>query len=431
MKSLPVSAVLAVALLVGCDRIGLVDRTPSVSGLGGATGHGGSGGGSGGSSGSANVRGLPCEVQALMVQYCASCHGSPTSGGAPRSLMTYADLTRSDMMDPSITEAEQAMKLMQGKSLPMPPAPAAGPSASEMGTLQIWIDNGYPTGSCGAENTGSGGSGGGGKTGSSGTGGSTGIADAGVPGGTLPCDVQTLLVKRCTSCHGNTPSGGAPRPLVSYANLTASDPANPALTEAEVAVQRMKDSNAPMPPYPASPSTSDEIATLQAWIDDGYPSGSCTGDAGSPPANDPLNADPTCTSNTTWKNGTRGSASMEPGQACISCHATTGGEAPTFTIAGTLYPTGHEPDNCNGANGQSTGAKVVVTGNNGSSLTLTPNSVGNFFTTTSLPPPYKAKVVSASGSERVMSGTASTGDCNSCHTQNGSQSAPGRITLPY
>jgi hypothetical protein len=121
---------------------------------------------------------------------------------------------------------------------------------------------------------------------------------------------------------------------------------------------------------------------------------------------------------------------MEPGQACIGCHATPGDEAPTFTIAGTLYPTGHEPDNCNGASGQATGAKIVVTGNNGSSLTLTPNSVGNFFTTTSLPPPYKAKVVSTSGSERVMSGTASSGDCNSCHTQNGAQNAPGRITLP-
>lgn len=303
MKSLPVSAFLAVAVFVGCDRIGLVDRTPSATGLGGSTGQGGRGGASGGSSGSANVQGLPCEVQALMLKYCASCHGSPTAGGAPRSLMTYADLTRTDMMDPRITEAEQAVQLMQSESLPMPPPPAAAPTASEIATLQTWIDNGYPT-------------------------------------------------------------------------------------------------------------------------------GSCTGDAGSPLADDPLNADPTCTSNTTWKNGTRGSASMEPGLACIGCHATTGGEAPTFTIAGTLYPTGHEPDNCNGASGQSTGAKIVVTGNNGSSLTLTPNSVGNFFTTTSLPPPYKAKVVSASGSERVMSGTASSGDCNSCHTQNGAQNAPGRITLP-
>jgi cytochrome c553 len=119
---------------------------------------------------------------------------------------------------------------------------------------------------------------------------------------------------------------------------------------------------------------------------------------------------------------------MEPGQACISCHSKSG-EAPTFVIAGTLYPTGHEPDNCNGVNG-TTGAKIVVTGNNGTSVTLTPNSAGNFYSSTTLPPPYKAKVVSSAGVERAMSGTASTGDCNSCHTQSGANSAPGRITLP-
>ena len=120
---------------------------------------------------------------------------------------------------------------------------------------------------------------------------------------------------------------------------------------------------------------------------------------------------------------------MEPGQACINCHGSTGGEAPKFVIAGTLYPTGHEPDNCNGVNG-STGAKVVVTGSNGTVVTLTPNSVGNFYSSTTLPPPYKAKVVNTAGVERVMSGTASSGDCNSCHTLSGANSAPGRITLP-
>jgi hypothetical protein len=121
---------------------------------------------------------------------------------------------------------------------------------------------------------------------------------------------------------------------------------------------------------------------------------------------------------------------MEPGQACISCHARSGGEAPTFVIAGTLYPTGHEPDNCNGASGSTTGAKIVVTGSNGNTVSLTPNGAGNFYSSTSLPGPYKAKVVNGAGVERVMSGTASTGDCNSCHTQNGASAAPGRITLP-
>ena len=200
------------------------------------------------------------------------------------------------------------------------------------------------------------------------------------------------------------------------------------MTEAQVALQRMQSTTSPMPPAPASASTAAEIATLQNWVASGYPSGSCAGDAGAPPP-DPLNAPPTCTSKTTWNQGTNGSSSMEPGQACISCHAGTGGEAPTFVIAGTLYPTGHEPDNCNGVNG-TTGARVVVTGKNGASLTMTPNSAGNFSSSTTLPPPYQAKVVNSSGIERVMSSPASTGDCNSCHTQNGANGAPGRITLP-
>jgi hypothetical protein len=440
------TAISLVSLLAvaACDRLNPVNRTPSVTGLGGAGG-GGSGGGpasaSGGSSGASG--GLPCEVQTVLVKYCDSCHGSTPVGGAPRSLATYADLTKPDLTNSGITEAQAAVQRMQSTTSPMPPSPASPATSSEIAALQSWIASGYPTGTCGVggaggTQTGSGGSGGaagnggagGGAGGSSqpGSGGSSGSQDAGMSG-TLPCDVQTLLVNRCESCHGATPSGGAPRSLVTYANLTSADPANPSMTEAQVALQRMQSTTSPMPPSPASPSTSAEIATLQNWINSGYPSGSCSGDAGVP-TTDPLNAAPTCTSKTTWKNGTNGSSSMEPGQACISCHGRSGGEAPSYVIAGTLYPTGHEPDNCNGANGTTSGAKVVVTDNSGKSVTLTPNSVGNFYSSTSLTAPFKAKVVNSAGVERVMASTTSTGDCNSCHTQSGSNGAPGRITLP-
>jgi len=264
----------------------------------------------------------------------------------------------------------------------------------------------------------------------SGAGGSNNVGVGGQGGSAnvgLPCEVQTILVKYCASCHGAPPSGGAPQSLVTYADLTKQDPSNTAMTEAQVALQRMQSTTSPMPPSPAAVATAAEIATLQNWINGGYPSGSCGGDAGTPPS-DPLNAPPTCTSKTTWARGTNGASSMEPGQACISCHAGTGGETPKFVIAGTLYPTGHEPDNCNGTSGS--GAKVVVTGSNGTTVTLTPNSVGNFSSTASLPPPYQAKVVSSAGVERVMSTTASSGDCNSCHTQSGANNAPGRITVP-
>jgi hypothetical protein len=440
-------AVVTVLAAGGCDKISLVDRHPSVSGLGGAGGSGVSGaggssqgGGSGGQGGSV-VPGLPCEIKTILVQYCDGCHGAPPSSGAPRSLVTYADMTKSDLTNSSMTEAQAALQRIQNKSSPMPPSPYAAPTTAEIATLQNWVNSGYSTGTCGVADTGGttqagtgGGGGSGGATQSGSSGGSGGTSQTGSGGsgggasGGLPCDIQTFLTSTCDSCHGTTPSGGAPRSRVTYADLTKADPSNASMTEAQVALQRMQSATSPMPPSPASVATSAEIATMQNWINSGYPSGSCGGDAGPPPS-DPLNAPPTCTSKTTWAQGTNGSGSMEPGQACISCHAGTGGEAPKFVIAGTLYPTGHEPDNCNGVNG-STGATVVVTGNNGTVLTLKPNSVGNFYSSTTLPPPYQAKVVNAAGVERVMSGTASTGDCNSCHTQTGANSAPGRITLP-
>jgi hypothetical protein len=43
--------------------------------------------------------------------------------------------------------------------------------------------------------------------------------------------------------------------------------------------------------------------------------------------------------------------------------------------------------------------------------------------------PYSAKV-SYMGRERAMAAMQTTGDCNSCHTQGGANSAPGRILLP-
>jgi len=144
--------------------------------------------------------------------------------------------------------------------------------------------------------------------------------------------------------------------------------------------------------------------------------------SGSNPYDTPV----TCTSNTHWTRGTRGSASMQPGGTCIGCHATTGGEAPTFVVAGTVYPSAHEPNDCNG----SANASVVITDSTGKSLTLTTNAAGNFYASAgALTPPYHAKVV-ANGKERAMSAAQTTGDCNSCHTESGAHDAPGRIMLP-
>jgi mono/diheme cytochrome c family protein len=114
--------------------------------------------------------------------------------------------------------------------------------------------------------------------------------------------------------------------------------------------------------------------------------------------------------------------------ACISCHQSSGGEAPGFAIAGTVYPSAHEPDKCNGASG-STGIQVQIIPKSGQTITLTPNGVGNFSYSGAIALPYQAKVIYM-GRERIMSTPQQSGDCNGCHTQSGAMSAPGRILLP-
>jgi hypothetical protein len=158
-----------------------------------------------------------------------------------------------------------------------------------------------------------------------------------------------------------------------------------------------------------------------------------TGDSSNP--NDPLNAAPTCTSGKTWTLGDRGSSLMHPGDMCITCHTQKGG--PDFTIAGTVFPSGHEPTDCNGSSGAAIGLQVVITDANGKVTSLGVNSVGNFYSYApssggpSIAFPIHAKVVANGGKERAMSAAQTDGNCNSCHTQNGANSAPGRITAPY
>ena len=125
-----------------------------------------------------------------------------------------------------------------------------------------------------------------------------------------------------------------------------------------------------------------------------------------------------CTSMMTW-NGNDG-ALMAPGYACLGCHP--------FSVGGTLFPTAHEPNNCDGATA-SGGVSVVITGANGQTLTLTPNAAGNFYSTTTISTPFTAKVVSNNG-VRMMIASQTSGDCNSCHTPAGTNGAPGRIMPP-
>ena len=136
-----------------------------------------------------------------------------------------------------------------------------------------------------------------------------------------------------------------------------------------------------------------------------------------------------CTSKSYWTGGDKGSELMHPGGACLTCHAINR-DAPRFSVAGTVYPTSHEPDDCNGVNGSSLGVSVVITDANGKQLAPIPvNAAGNFHYEGNIAAPFHVKVVSH-GKENAMSASPENGQCNSCHTQNGANGAPGRILSP-
>ena len=256
--------------------------------------------------------------------------------------------------------------------------------------------------------------------------GGVGVVDGGAGTGAntgLPCDVQQILEVRCIACHSTS------LPLLTYADLMK--PSSVAgKNMAQQALVRMQSTTSPMPPPPAVPPTSGEITTFQAWVASGTPQGqACTNlpDAGAPDAGvdaapDPFSATPVCTSGKFWTSGT--GSSMAPGEACQACHQQKGG--PSYSIAGTVYPTAHEPKDCDGDPGP---LSVVVTDANAKVVTLGVNGAGNFMSQSTVAAPFNVKVTSSNGT-RAMAGSLTSGDCNSCHTQAGANGAPGRILAP-
>jgi hypothetical protein len=306
----------------------------------------------------------------------------------------------------------------------------------------------------------------GGATGSGGAtaAGTSGGAAAGAAGTAmamatgLPCEIDALLQARCRSCHGERPR--APMSLLTYTDLTAPSATDPGIQVAALAIARMQSAEAPMPPG-AMPTVSDaELAAFQTWLDAGLPMGNC---GGNPEANpdDPGSTDPPdpppaaeviCTSGTHWddedddENGGLDEEGpwMNPGRACIACHLDEEDE-PIVQIGGTVFPTLHEEDLCYGVDGRASDAHVVITDASGATFSLPLERTGNFAL---LAPdededdddddddarprvrfPIRAKVV-ANGRERAMMTPQETGDCNSCHTEQGRNGAPGRILLP-
>lgn len=270
------------------------------------------------------------------------------------------------------------------------------------------------------------------------TGGSTGTGTIGGDSG-IPCDVAAILTAHCTACHSNPPVAGATGPMLTHADLTAPAKSAAGKTIAELAIDRMKGTIKPrMPPLPGPAVPAADIATFEAWVTAGLPKGMCGADGGAP--------DPTFQGSPTCPSGSYGPllnhdnipdspvvrGNMDPGQPCVSCHANPQQGGPQLQIAGTVFPTGKVLDLClPPASVSLTQAQVVITDANGGIHTLAVTSAGNFWTADGdvISTPFAAKVV-YQGKERVMVTPQTSGDCNACHTANGAQKAPGRVTLP-
>jgi hypothetical protein len=150
---------------------------------------------------------------------------------------------------------------------------------------------------------------------------------------------------------------------------------------------------------------------------------------------DPFAHTPVCSSDERWTMGDHESPLMHPGMACRTCHSTKEPRVATrLPIVGTVYPTGHEPDDCLGVDGEAEDVVVEITTADARVIELPVNASGNFLFDTArdrtpIKFPITARVVKGD-KERKMLTAQMSGDCNSCHSQNGAEGAPGRIVAP-
>ncbi len=175
-------------------------------------------------------------------------------------------------------------------------------------------------------------------------------------------------------------------------------------------------------------TTPDTGASGNASNSSGGSSGGAS-DASAEP--DPFAGPSTCTSGKTFVG--RQGESMRPGEACNTCHKPQRVNR-IFAFAGAGYPSGHEPNDCVGTVKGPLQVVIADANNAEVKVPVSAGNNGNFaLLTTKLVAPFTVRVENtATGKSRAMARTlaAGEGDCNSCHTDPGASSAPGRIVAP-
>lgn len=264
------------------------------------------------------------------------------------------------------------------------------------------------------------------------------------PSNGISCDVQAILENRCLSCHGATDAKGPE--LLKYEDFTAKSNRDPNKTRGQLAAELMKSKEMPKAPGVA---TDAEIKMMEDWVAGGLKkstescilaqsdAGGGNGDGGGKGdgGGTGMGADAgLCTSGTRWTMANTKSPLMHPGGACIACHSTTVG-GPALSFAGTVFPTLHEVDDCNGSSSAKSPVTIIIKDRRNTQVTMQTNEVGNFMafsdtlTDLNLRAPYTVEIRQPGKPTRKMNRTINGGDCNSCHTTAGNGPL-GRIVEP-
>jgi len=77
---------------------------------------------------------------------------------------------------------------------------------------------------------------------------------------TYTADIKSIIDGNCISCHGATPSNGAPMSLTTYTQVK---------NNVNNIISRINSTSNPMPPSPNSPLSSTQKSLIQQWKDDG------------------------------------------------------------------------------------------------------------------------------------------------------------------